>query len=150
MKTETTVPVFANRAPWNELVLRGKRQVKTINFNWKHRGPILLYTSLRVDDFAWYDYDKALKRVKVADIPQGAIVGYATVVDVVEESEFFGNPKYAEYFDRDPALFETLGQSHVVLIEDAKRFKKPIPFKPKPGAIRIMKAPASFLKKATI
>jgi hypothetical protein len=159
-KTETTIPVFANRAPWNELVLRGKRKVKTLSFNWKYRGPILLYTSTnRQDDWGLQDYrgtHKGLKTLKMADIPKGFIVGYATVVDVVEEGVFSGvypSPNvglYDKFYAEDPNLVDSLGQSHVVIIENPKRFVTPIPFKPKPGAIRIMKAPASYLKRPTI
>jgi len=138
-----TVPVFANRAPWNELVLRGKRRVKTLSFNWKYRGPILLYTSKdRTDDWGLFEY--RVRGLKMADIPTGAIVGIAEVVDVVETDAL---PQ--TFYDKDPALFDTLGQSHVVIIDNVKRFKTPVPFKPPKGAIRIMKAPASLLKRAT-
>jgi hypothetical protein len=148
-----TVPVFANRAPWNELVLRGKRRVKTISFNWKYRGPILLYTSSnQTDDWGLFDYK--VRGLKMADIPKGAIVGYCTVVDVVPEGVFSGLQPFAsiatpydKYYAHDPNLVDSLGQSHVVIIENPVRFKTPIPFKPKKGAIRIMKAPASLLKR---
>ena len=140
---ETTVPVFANRAPWNELVLRKKRQVKTLSFNWKYRGPILLYTSTnRTDDWGLGEYPV---RVKMADIPKGFLVGTAEVVDVVPTDDL---PQ--TFYEKDPALYVTLGQSHVVIIKNPKRFKTPIPYKPKQGAIRIMKAPADLLKRATV
>jgi len=147
MKLET-VPVFANRAPWNELVLRGKRRVKTLSFNWKYRGPILLYTSSnRMDDWGAYEYKL---RMKMADIPKGVIVGYATVVDVVPQFEFEHYEVYQKFYDKDPVLVGTLGQSHVVIIRNPKRFKKPIPYTPPQGAIRISHAPAALLRRPTV
>jgi|SRR5579863_3311810 len=143
MKTETTVPVFANRAPWNELLIMGKRKIKTLSFNWKYRGPILLYTSKeRVDHEGWIDYRL---RKKLEDIPQGAIVGTAEVLDVMPTECL---PQ--SYFDKDPALFDTTGQAYVVIVGKVKRFKKPVPFKPKQGAIRVFRGPANLLNRATV
>jgi len=140
-----TIPVMANRAPWNELVLRGRRKVKTLSFNWKHRGPILLYTSSnRVDWWANGDYP-ILNSIPDSAIPKGVIVGYATVKDVVPTSEL---PKV--FTEKDPGLTYTLGQNYVAIVTNVKRFKTPIPFKPPQGAIRIFRAPASFLRRATI
>jgi hypothetical protein len=147
MKSET-VPVFANRAPWNELILRGKRQVKTLPRNWKYRGPVLLYTSSnRIDDFGW-EYYPTLRNTKNADLSLGSIVGYVTVVDVMPEEEFYR--KHHEYFEKDPALHDTLGQSHVVIVENPKRFKKPIPYKPTAHAMRISRGPAALLRRPTV
>lgn len=143
-----TIPVFANRAPWNELVLRKKRQVKSLGFNWKYRGPILLYTSSnRVDDWGLFEYK--VRGLKMADIPKGCIVGYATVVNVLPEHEF-DSDAYQKFYDKDPVLVGSLGQSHVVIIENPKRFKTPIPFTPKKGTIRISNAPANYLKRPTV
>ena len=140
---EATVPVMANRAPWNELVLQGQRKVKTLSFNWKHRGPILLYTSSnRVDAMGWEFY--GLKK-SLADVPKGAIVGIANVVNVLAIDDL-----PASYFDDDPNLFETTGQAFVAVVDGVKRFKKPIPFKPPQGAIRVFRAPAKYMKRVTV
>ena len=157
-KAAETVPVFANRAPWNELLIRGQRKVKTLSRNWKHRGPVLLYTSSNRQDSIFGLTYKLPKNMKVEDFHLGAIVGTAEVVDVVPETEFsavlhpFGDSgsKYEAFFKHDPNLTETLGQSHVVIVQNVKRFKKPIPFKPPQGAVRIFRAPAKLLKRATV
>ena len=140
-KEEKTVPVMANRAPWNELVLSGKRKVKTISFNWKHRGPILLYTSSnRVDDWGWADYRL---HKKVADVPVGAIVGSVVVKDVVPVEEL---PQ--SYFDDDPNLYGSTGQAYVAIMGSPRRFGKPVPFRPPQGAIRVFRAPERLLATA--
>jgi len=141
MKTEPTVLVMANRAPWNEVVLRGKRKVKTLSFNLKHRGLMLLYTSSnRQDDFGWPAYGLLTK-----DLPKGAIVGYVNVINVLPTDDLID-----DYFHEDPALYDTTGQPYVAIVSEPKRFKKPIPFKPPKGCIRFFRAPAKFLKRATV
>lgn len=145
MSNNATVPVFANRAPWNELLIRGQRRVKTLSFNWKHRGPILLYTSSnRQDDIFGLTY-KLPKRIKLADLHPGSIVGTANIVDVLPVEELPDS-----YHQHDPNLWETTGQAYVVLVDNVKRFKNPIPFRPPKGAIRIFRAPAEFLKRPKI
>ncbi len=123
--TENTVPVMANQLPWNELVFQGRRTYKTLSFNWKHRGPILLYNSTTVDREGCEAYGVAVEDAKKQ--PKMAIVGMATVVAVVGE-------------DGD---FE-------VELRDPKRFAEPISFKPPTGAIRIFRAPADFLQRTTV
>jgi hypothetical protein len=125
MKTETTVPVMANKRPWNELVLQGRRDFKTLGFDWKHRGPILLYNSLAVDAEGCDEYDFAVEDAK--KLPVKTIVGMATVTDVIYD-----------------------GWQFEVILSDVKRFKKPIPFAKPAGAVRVFRAPAKLLKRATV
>jgi len=140
-KAETTVPVMANRAPWNEIVLQGKRKIKTLSFNLKHRGLMLLYTSSnRQDDFGWDAYGLQTK-----DLPKGAIVGYVNVINVMLTDDLID-----DFFHEDPALYDTTGQPYVAIVSEPKRFKKPIPFKPPKGAVRFFRAPAKFLNRATV
>jgi hypothetical protein len=124
-KTETTVPVMANQRPWNELVLQGRRTFKTLNFDWKHRGPILLYNSLKVDAEGCEEYDFAVEDAKKQ--PVKTIVGTVTVTDVLD---------YGFYY--------------AVFLSNPKRFKKPIPFAKPAGAVRVFRAPAKLLKRATV
>ena len=121
----STVPVMANQLPWNELVLQGRRTFKTISFNWQHRGKILLYNSTTIDQDGCLSYDISLEDAK--KLPRMAIVGIATVTDVYDDGDCF-----------------------VVELVDPKRFKKPIPFKPKQGCVRVFRAPARFLRRAII
>lgn len=124
-KIEATVPVMANQRPWNELVLQGRRKYKTLNFNWKHRGPILLYNSLAVDYEGCIEYDFPAPDAK--KLPTKTIVGFVTVTDVFDD-----------------------GYRYEVFLSNPKRFKRPIPFNKPAGAVRVFRAPAKFLKRATV
>jgi len=129
----TTVPVFINRAPWNELVLRGRRHVKTLSFPWKHRGLILLYTSKsRGDPEGWDIYNLPQGAV----VPKGAIVGTAVVTDVVPTNE-----APDEWYSEDPHLLGTAGQAYLVRVEDVRRLSTPVAWRPPQGVIRIGKTP---------
>jgi len=124
-KDEATVPVMANQRPWNELVLQGRRAFKTLTFDWKHRGPILLYNSLAVDLEGCEEYEVPVEDAK--KLPVKTIVGSVTVTDVIED-----------------------GYGYAVLLSNPKRFKKPIPFAKPAGAVRVFRAPAKLLKRATV
>ena len=146
MKVDKTVPVLANRAPWNELVLRGDRRVKTLPFNWKHRGPVLLYTSANRSDYrgAAENYP-SIRDTPEGSIPRGAIVGWATVADVVPTCDL---PE--SFYLEDPGLCATDGQAYVVVVEGPRRFKRPVPYKPPQGSVRISRAPAALLRRKTV
>ena len=135
-----TVPVFVNRSPWNELILRGRRHVKTLSFPWKYRGPVLLYTSKDREDPEGWDIYGLPQR---AGGPKGAIVGTAVVTDVVPIGEA---PE--EWYAEDPNLLGTDGQAYLVRVKDARRLRRPIPWRLKQGTIRIGKAPAGLLRRA--
>jgi len=124
-KTEATVPVMANQRPWNELVLQGRRTFKTLTFDWKHRGPILLYNSMALDLEGCEEYEVPVEFAKKQ--PVKTIVGSVTVTDVVDA-----------------------GYCYEVQLSKPKRFKKPIPFAKPAGAVRVFRAPASLLKRATV
>ena len=140
---EKTIPVLINRAPWNELLLRGKRHVKTLSFPWKHRGLIFLYTSKdREDPEGWWEYGLEGKHIGGAlpsRVVKGAIVGTAMVTDVIPTDKA---PN--EWYVEDPHLLGTDGQDYLVRVEDARRLAKPIPWKPPKGVIRIGKLPGRY------
>jgi hypothetical protein len=54
------------------------------------------------------------------------------------------------FYDNDPALDGTIGQAYVAIVDNPRRFKRSIPFKPPQGAIRISRAPASFLRRTVV
>jgi len=131
-RMENTIPVMANTLPWNELVLQGKRTFKTFHQNWKYRGKMLLYNSHRIDenlDEICEDYE--LDENSVKDMPQGVIVGYATVTNVIHQDESFSG-----YYE--------------VELSEPKRFKNPIPYTPPKGSIRLSKGSKSWLRRKTV
>lgn len=158
--TEKTYPALAFVFPYHEMLMLnllgvGEFQVKTRNSNWNYRGPVLLYTSHgryhRVPAKAYgLDSNK---------FPRGVIVGVATVVDSrpltgKEKIQMVCNFNNMSY---DHAVDIALGryqEDYVeplpigVFLKDVKRFKAPVPFKPRPGAIGIMRVPVSKVAKA--
>ena len=82
MNLNSNYPVFANTRPWNELILRGLREFKTISFPWKYRGVVYLYdTKGRGDeDGADWALDRDVEISKEFGFP-GCIVGTVEVYD---------------------------------------------------------------------
>ena len=164
-ETVETLPALAFVFPYHEMLLRGLLNVdglgvKTRRSNWNYRGPVLLYTSHghyhRVPAEAYHLYpDK---------FPRGVIVGVGTLIDsrpLTREERI----KITSNFNRvDPETAgEILFDQHDnyitplpfgVFFKDIERFKTPVPFKPRPGSITIMRVPielvAEELKKVGI
>ena len=63
------------KQPWAELILQGKKTIETRTWNTEFRGEFLIHSSGNVDD-------KAMQKFSFKDLPRGAIVGKATLVDV--------------------------------------------------------------------
>ena len=79
----TRMPVFPNWFPYNDMVLDGRMKVdryegvKTRNWEWDYRGPILFYNSLRTAK-------PAVEAYKYADNPSNhkVIIGAGKLVEV--------------------------------------------------------------------
>ncbi len=78
------LPVFPNWYPFNDMLLDGRlmvgeRGVKTRSYDWKYRGPVLLYNSGRTVNHCVraYDYPKGHDRHRI-------IVGVAHLEEVRE------------------------------------------------------------------
>ena len=81
-ETEMKLPVFPNWYPYNNMVFDkhlqiGDFAVKTRNWDWKYRGPVLFYTSGRVAQQAVtaYGYERNPSKHKI-------IVGVAELAEV--------------------------------------------------------------------
>jgi len=77
MDRTNQIPVFPNVFPYNELIMTGRLLAKTRSWDYKYRGPILLYTSGRNDSIVCEAYD-----LKPKDFPHSMVVGRAKLVDV--------------------------------------------------------------------
>jgi hypothetical protein len=77
MDRSNKVPVFPNVFPYNELLMTGRLLAKTRDWDFKYRGPILLYTSGRDEKLVCQGY-----KLNPKDFPHSRIVGKAKLVDV--------------------------------------------------------------------
>jgi len=137
-----TIPAFPNSFPYNELLLRGKLSAKTRSWRWGHMGLTLLYTSTSTAR----DVARA-HGLNPKDAPRGILVGVGNLLPVRKttraearqiEREFANGKKnigvYAGYWRYE--------------FKNLKRFKRPVPFKPPRGAIRMFNVPVSVVARA--
>lgn len=158
-KSVETWPALAFVFPYHEMAMQdllkvdGLYNVKTRRSNWNYRGPVLLYTSK-----GRYHHVPAMAYgLNPHNFPRGVIVGVANVVDSRlltqnERLQMLCNfnkitlaqaEKISSWTDEyiEPLPFG-------VFLGGIKRFKKPVPYKPKPGAIGIMRVPVKLVAKA--
>jgi len=137
-----TIPAFPNSFPYNELLLQGKLSAKTRTWRWGHTGLTLLYTSTSTA--------RDVARAHGLD-PKGALrgvlVGVGELVPVRELTD-----KEAEQIERE--FDNSTGTVGVGAggwryeFRNLKRFKKPVPFKPPQGAVRLFNVPVSVVAGA--
>lgn len=156
-----TWPALAFVFPYHEMLLRGLLKVdehdgvKTRSGNWNYRGPVLLYTSKG----RYHRIPTESYKLDPTKFPIGAIVGVATIVDSrpltgKEKMQMLQNFNNISFDNAVNISLGTYPYDYVeplpigVFLKDIKRFKKPVPFKPKPGAIGIMRVPVKLVSKA--
>jgi len=166
-----TIPAFPNAFPYNELLFTGRldidgHAVKSRSWNWKHRGPVVLYTSTRVDKPVARAYDLDPK-----DATRGMIVGAADLVDVrqLTKAEMkalvcgFNNTTW-EKVRRSVSFYEICGSLQCLLDRDDEplvlpfhlgfffervtRFERPVSFAWPQGAVRSTNVPLSVVEDA--
>jgi len=98
--------------PWASLIAAGVKTVENRSRPTRYRGRVLIHAGQRVDGEALAVVDDLLREAGIdpTDWPHGALVGCATLVDCVTESEdeFFEGP-------------------YGYILEDAVTFDNPIP-----------------------
>ncbi len=137
--------VFPNWFPYNDMLLDGhlqvgKHGVKTRNYDWKYRGPMVFYTSLRTAQpcVRAYNYTDGKDKHRV-------IIGAATLQDVrlLTDQEVmkmtcnFNNLTARQVradFDRAEVVPFDFGW----FFTDIKRFSEPVPFHWPSGPVRPM------------
>ena len=162
---EKTLPALAFVRPYNEMLMLGLLNidefgVKTRSRNLNYKGPVLLYTS----NGRPHQIPAQAHGLNLSEVPAGAIVGVATMVDSrelvweerVKATQNFNNWGRRQAEDNlcimnlygktqdDCILPLTFG----VFMKNIKRFKEPVQFKPKHGAIGIMRVPLGQVSKA--
>ena len=161
----TTLPVLPNVFPYNELLISGKLNVGSYGVKtrgwpmcvWKYRGPVLLYTSTKTHQIAAdaHGLDSEV-------FPRQVIVGVGKLVEIRnltrgEKKQMYLNfNNWGEKEYRSFLRAERAGRwvDHIspfyagLFFKNLKRFKKPIPFTWKKGAITLNHAPLSLVVKA--
>jgi hypothetical protein len=157
-QSRRTLPVLPNRYPYNEFLLTGKLKtgeyagLKTRSWAWSYRGPVLLYTSTSADREPCEAYG-----LNHRDFQAGVIVGVGNLVEVREltkdeEKDFFCGMNNMNRRQMDAALRK--GGTFVfpfcngLFFQNLKRFKKPIEFAWKKGAVTLNHAPLSLVAKS--
>jgi hypothetical protein len=152
-----TIPVFPNVFPWNELLLDEKIFAKTRDWNWKYRGPILLYTSRsRIDKITAELHNLDPKKYVL-----GAIVGVGNLIDV-RELKLMEQVNLFRQFNRttkkealDFYRYNYSERANYALpmdfgffFENLKHFETPIIFKYPSGPVRYYNLPITeFIEK---
>src|SRR3989338_6773513 len=107
------------KQPYAELVISGRKTIELRKWKTNHRGTFLVHASQSVDK-------EAMQRFGYTTLPTGCILGTATLIDVkhyVHEEE--------HKKDSDKHLATSTWGNYGFLLENAKRFDKPIAAKGK-------------------
>lgn len=73
------------RQPWAWLIVNGYKDIENRKWKTKHRGTFLVHASLTLDYQAIKDYSHLLPPLGM--LHTGAIIGQATIIDCVEQSD---------------------------------------------------------------
>ena len=84
--------------PWAWAILYAGKDIENRTWATKHRGPILIHTGKKFDDYGynWLMSNKKILKCLLpakSEFPRGGIIGITEIVDQVESSEspwFFG------------------------------------------------------------
>jgi len=158
-QSKQTLPALAFVFPYHEMLMRGLLRVgdfsvKTRSNNWSHRGLVLLYTS----HGRYHKVPARVYNLNPNEFASGAIVGVATMVDSrpltwQEKIQITCNFNKVNQAEAEEMLLGTDGDYVTplpigIFLKDVRRFKTPVPFKPKPGSIGIMRVSMSQVAKA--
>jgi hypothetical protein len=137
-----TIPAFPNSFPYNELLFSNKLSAKTRTWRWGHTGLTLLYTSTSTAHEV-----AAAHGLDSKNTLRGVLVGVGELLPVRELTEAeakqiekeFANNKRTVCVEAGPWLYK---------FKNLRRFKKPVPFKPPRGAVRLFHVPISVVAQA--
>lgn len=139
-----TIPAFPNAFPYNELLLDGKLIAKTRNWEWKHRGLTLLYTSTKVH----VEVVRA-HRIDARAFPRKVIVGVGNLVDVRPLTRREWDKLYKQFNNvkRGRSGGDGFGDVYPMRIgfffEDLKRFEEPLRFDWPSGPVKPIGIPVA-------
>jgi hypothetical protein len=86
--------VLSIRQPWAHLIVNGVKRIENRTWTTTYRGPLLIHAGARWADTPIADIERLFDLTIPAELPRGAIVGAADLVDVVTSSRdrFFSGP----------------------------------------------------------
>ncbi len=108
------------KQPYAELIVSGKKKIEIRKWNTKFRGEFLIHASQSTDK-------KAMKKFGFTELPKGAIIGKAKLIDVKKYSD---SKEFAK--DKDLHLATIEYGNYGFILENASRVKE-IPCKGKLG-----------------
>ncbi len=174
LSTQNKLPVFPNWFPYNDMLFDGHMKVgqwegvKTRSWDWKYRGPVLLYNSLRTSL-------PALDAYKYKDSPLNhkVIIGVGELAEVRELKISEATKMLANFNNKPLAQIKRIVQYYCAdytpekviysfydfgpyiapfkvgfFFKNLTRFKEPVPFNWPSGPIKPIFIPVSVVEKA--
>jgi hypothetical protein len=135
--------------PWADLVVSGKKIVELRTWAWNGRTNGMLMGGFR-GEFLVHASSKTSSAIRKSGAVTGAIIGKATVVDVVEyvDLEDFLADKERHLVDSYFSDWHfRRGRAAGFILRDALQFRKPIPFK---GSLGFFEVPETVVKRAVV
>ncbi|MBI2035751.1 MAG: hypothetical protein HYT12_03680 [Candidatus Liptonbacteria bacterium] len=137
-----TIPAFPNSFPYNELLLSGKLSAKTRTWRWGHTGLTLLYTSTSTAREV-----ASAHGLNPKGTPRGVLVGVGELVPV-RKLTYAEAKRIEREFDNNTGTVSIGAGAWRYKFKNLKRFKKPVPFKPPQGAVRLFNVPVTVVARA--
>jgi len=145
---------FPNVFPYNEMLLDGKLKlgdygVKTRSYDPRFRGPVLLYTSGRIEKSIAQAHGYNPK-----EYVRPAIVGVGDLKIVRELNERELKSMLLQFNNADSVREVNNRDTHVepleygLFFQRLRRFKEPIAFTAVPGPVMKIKVPVNFITQA--
>ena len=137
------VKIISVRQPWAWLIVAGHKDIENRTWRTSYRGRLLVHASLATepDDFPvqreWIENWTGI--VIPEDLPRGAIVGSATLTDVLDMNDPGGRLCFSPWFE-GPYGFH---------MADAVEFAEPIPCRGQLGIRDVSDALAARVPKMT-
>lgn len=148
--------VLTVRQPWAHLIIHGDKDVenRARNVAGTYRGPVAVHAALRWDTEAFSDplVERALARYGVtrenataSELPSGAIIGVADLVDVREPDDVTVqvDERVWEPVSRDPSPWAWPNRKHLVFA-NPHVLARPIPFR---GGLGLRRLPEEIEKQ---
>ena len=115
------------KQPWAELIVSGKKTIELRKWNTHFRGEFFVHASLNTKK-EW------LEKYGFTELPQGCIVGKATLVDV---KKYASKEELAADYDKHCATKDFWeGKIYGFLLKNAQRIE-PVPLKGKLNFLRL-------------